>query len=85
MSPILRGINEYTKLHATLIVGGPIPRHNGAIRVYNICVGKNLSDTPVSWGEQDAVAFQRDVCGSFGKYLKTAYSQYPSPLVDNKS
>ncbi|KAI5823646.1 hypothetical protein K523DRAFT_135737, partial [Schizophyllum commune Tattone D] len=74
MSPILRGINEYTKLHATLIVGGPIPRHNGAIRVYNICVGKNLSDTPVSWGEQDAVAFQRDVCGSFGKYLKTAYT-----------
>jgi hypothetical protein len=32
MTPILRGVQEYTGLHSVVLFGGPIPRYGGELR-----------------------------------------------------
>ncbi|KAJ7107315.1 hypothetical protein C8R43DRAFT_1140291 [Mycena crocata] len=76
MLPILRGVYEYTGLHAVAIFGGPIPRYGGELKTVHVAHGRNYDATPVAfpqWG--GGGRFNRDVLGLMHDYLKTAFTE----------
>ncbi|KAJ7088014.1 hypothetical protein B0H15DRAFT_949828 [Mycena belliarum] len=73
MGPILKGLYEYTGLHATLIVGGPMPSFGGELRSLHVSYGRNKTVAGAHWAQWDKPRFKRDVQDFMVEYLKTAY------------
>ncbi|KAL1749483.1 hypothetical protein FB107DRAFT_280704, partial [Schizophyllum commune] len=74
LGPILRGLYEYTGMHATVFMGGPVPACGGDIRVHTMCVGSNHGAVGLSWQEFDPAYFE-SVKVNLMKYLSTAFTQ----------
>ncbi|KAJ7115655.1 hypothetical protein C8R43DRAFT_961081 [Mycena crocata] len=73
VGPILRGLSEYTGMHATLIMGGPMPKYGGDIRTVHTSYGRNNAALPVHWAQWDKTRFQRQVADFMIEFLQTAY------------
>ncbi|KAJ7301534.1 hypothetical protein DFH08DRAFT_978695, partial [Mycena albidolilacea] len=74
MGPILQGIHAYTGLHATLIVGGPIPVQGGELGTLHFSYGRNKTALAQHWGQWDKPRFTTNVQNFMVDYLKTAYT-----------
>ncbi|KAJ7669900.1 hypothetical protein DFH06DRAFT_1125309 [Mycena polygramma] len=74
VGPILQGLNASTGLHATLMLGGPMPAYGGEIRSLHYSFGRN--NTPMShhWAQWDKSRFARDVQEFMVEYLHTAFT-----------
>ncbi|KAJ6468697.1 hypothetical protein C8R47DRAFT_1078276 [Mycena vitilis] len=74
VGPILQGLNASTGLHATLMLGGPMPTYGGEIRSLHYSFGRN--NTPMShhWAQWDKSRFSRDVQQFMVEYLHTAFT-----------
>lgn len=80
LGPILRGLYEYTGMHATVFMGGPVPACGGDIRVHTMCVGSNHGAVGLSWQEFDPAYFE-SVKVNLMKYLSTAFSACYLPCL----
>ncbi|KAJ6448363.1 hypothetical protein C8R45DRAFT_1133146 [Mycena sanguinolenta] len=65
MGPILRGLQEYTGLHSTLIMGGPIPKYGRELRTVHALAPH--------WPQWDRPRFA-EVTKFMTEYLKTAFT-----------
>ncbi|KAJ6512426.1 hypothetical protein C8R45DRAFT_960429, partial [Mycena sanguinolenta] len=74
VGPILQGIHGYTGLHATLIVGGPMPSQGGELGTLHFSYGRNKAAVPQHWGQWDKGRFTSNVQNFMVEYLKTAYT-----------
>ncbi|KAK7000640.1 hypothetical protein R3P38DRAFT_3218926 [Favolaschia claudopus] len=74
VAPILRGINGATGLHATLVVGGPIPEFGGELRTIHLSYGQNRTAAADHWPQWDKNRFSENVSQFMIEYLKTAYT-----------
>ncbi|KAJ7817887.1 hypothetical protein B0H13DRAFT_1922609 [Mycena leptocephala] len=74
VAPFLQGLHEYTSLHATLIMGGPIPKFGGELRTVHVAYGRNNTAAAPHWAEWDKPRFATQVQNFMVEYLKTAYS-----------
>ncbi|KAK6980529.1 hypothetical protein R3P38DRAFT_2579910 [Favolaschia claudopus] len=74
MAPILRGINAATGLHATLIVGGPIPEFGGELRTIHLSYGQNRTAAADHWPQWDKNRFADNVSQFMLEYLSTAFT-----------
>ncbi|KAJ7700211.1 hypothetical protein B0H16DRAFT_1483971 [Mycena metata] len=74
MAPILQGLHAYTGLHATLIVGGPMPNLGGELGTLHFSYGRNKTATAQHWGQWDKPRFINNVQNFMTEYLKTAFS-----------
>ncbi|KAJ7152153.1 hypothetical protein C8R43DRAFT_1127235 [Mycena crocata] len=72
VGPILRGLFEYTGLQSTLIMGGPVPKYDGALRTVSTSYGRNKAGLPVHWPQWDKKRWE-GVSSFFTEYLHTAY------------
>ncbi|TRM64922.1 hypothetical protein BD626DRAFT_536130 [Schizophyllum amplum] len=68
---VLRGIQAYTGLQATLLLGGPIPSEKGELRVYSVFAGKNLANA--TWPEFDSEGLAR-AKDAYLKYIESSYT-----------
>ncbi|KAK6992844.1 hypothetical protein R3P38DRAFT_2801578 [Favolaschia claudopus] len=73
VGPILQGLHSHTGLHATLIMGGPIPMYNGDIRTLHVSYGRNLTVLGPHWPQWDKARFA-EVTKFMVDYLHTAYT-----------
>ncbi|KAJ7169364.1 hypothetical protein C8R43DRAFT_945303 [Mycena crocata] len=73
VGPILRGLSEYTGMHATLIMGGPMPKYGGDIRTVHTSYGRNKATIPTHWGQWNKQRFQQQVADYMIEYLQTAF------------
>ncbi|KAK6971922.1 hypothetical protein R3P38DRAFT_2813181 [Favolaschia claudopus] len=83
--PILRGISAHTGLHATLIVGGPIPEFGGELRTIHLSHGQNRSAVADHWPQWDKPRFASNVIQFLVEYLGTAYNIDTRPRKKVKS
>ncbi|KAK7012744.1 hypothetical protein R3P38DRAFT_3208578 [Favolaschia claudopus] len=74
VAPILRGINAATGLHATLIMGGPIPEFGGELRTVHVSYGQNHTAAADHWPQWDKNRFSDQVLQFMIEYLGTAYT-----------
>ncbi|KAK7020342.1 hypothetical protein R3P38DRAFT_2535224 [Favolaschia claudopus] len=74
MAPILRGINTATGLHATLIMGGPIPEFSGELRTIHLSYGQNRTVAADHWPQWDKARFADNVSQFMLEYLNTAFT-----------
>ncbi|KAJ7481675.1 hypothetical protein FB451DRAFT_1394307 [Mycena latifolia] len=75
MTPVLRGLQEYTGLQGFLVMGGPMPKYNGEIGTVHMSVGLNLAAAPVHFPAWDKVRFAKDILGFTKEYLHTTYTK----------
>ncbi|TRM56328.1 hypothetical protein BD626DRAFT_541402, partial [Schizophyllum amplum] len=68
---LLRGIQSYTGLQATLLLGGPIPSEQGGLRVYSVFAGKNRANA--TWPEFDSDGLTR-AKDAYLKYIESSYT-----------
>ncbi|KAJ7170431.1 hypothetical protein C8R43DRAFT_944944 [Mycena crocata] len=61
-------------MHATLIMGGPMPKYGGDIRTVDTSYGHNHVAIPTHWGQWDTPRFQHQVADFMIEFLQTAYS-----------
>ncbi|KAK7020076.1 hypothetical protein R3P38DRAFT_2536029 [Favolaschia claudopus] len=73
MGPILQGLHTHTGLHATLIMGGPMPEFGGEIRTLHVSYGRNLTTLGPHWPQWDKMRFG-EVTKFMTEYLHTAYT-----------
>ncbi|KAK6993081.1 hypothetical protein R3P38DRAFT_3224091 [Favolaschia claudopus] len=73
IAPILRGVNAATGLHATLILGGPIPEFGGEIRTVHLSYGQNRTAQADHWPQWDKKRFA-EVTKFMVDYLGTAFT-----------
>ncbi|KAK6974864.1 hypothetical protein R3P38DRAFT_2419844, partial [Favolaschia claudopus] len=73
MGPILQGLHTHTGLHATLIMGGPMPEFGGEIRTLHVSYGRNLTTLGPHWPQWDKNRFG-EVTKFMTEYLHTAYT-----------
>ncbi|KAJ7226780.1 hypothetical protein GGX14DRAFT_693001 [Mycena pura] len=75
MSAVLRGVSEYTGLHAVAIFGGPMPVFGGELRTVTVSHGRNHD---VGGGCQfpnwSKARFARDILDFMKEYLHTAFT-----------
>ncbi|KAJ7828480.1 hypothetical protein B0H14DRAFT_3718817 [Mycena olivaceomarginata] len=74
MGPILSGLNQHTGLHATLILGGPMPKYGGELRTVHVSYGRNRTADAVHWPQWDKTRFAENVNKFMIDYLATAFS-----------
>ncbi|KAK7043456.1 hypothetical protein R3P38DRAFT_2510527 [Favolaschia claudopus] len=72
--PILQGLSANTGLHATLIMGGPMPEFGGEIRTLHVSYGRNHTVLGPHWPQWDKPRFS-EVTKFMTEYLHTAYSE----------
>ncbi|KAK7008539.1 hypothetical protein R3P38DRAFT_2791506 [Favolaschia claudopus] len=75
--PILQGLYTHTGLHATLIMGGPVPEFGGEIRTLHVSYGRNRTVQAAHWPQWDKARFAT-VTQSMIDYLHTAYNSSDS-------
>ncbi|KAJ7646084.1 hypothetical protein DFH06DRAFT_997880 [Mycena polygramma] len=75
MAPLMRGLQEYTGLQGFLVMGGPMPKYNGAIQTIHLSVGTNLSAVPATFAGWDKARWNRNVTEYYMEFLRTAYSE----------
>ncbi|TRM57973.1 hypothetical protein BD626DRAFT_573961 [Schizophyllum amplum] len=68
---LLRGIQAYTGLQATLLIGGPIPSAQGELCTYSVFAGKNQAGQ--TWAEADEEGLSQ-VKATYQKYIATVYT-----------
>ncbi|KAK6974473.1 hypothetical protein R3P38DRAFT_2811852 [Favolaschia claudopus] len=73
MGPILQGLYTHTGLHATLIMGGPIPTFGGELRTLHVSYGRNRTVSGPHWPQWDKPRFA-EVTKCMTDYLHTAYT-----------
>ncbi|KAK7000237.1 hypothetical protein R3P38DRAFT_2432805, partial [Favolaschia claudopus] len=73
IAPILQGLYSHTGLHATLIMGGPIPEFGGEIRTLHVSYGRNRTVQGPHWPQWDKARFA-GVTQFMTEYLHTAYT-----------
>ncbi|KAJ7601397.1 hypothetical protein DFH06DRAFT_1026141, partial [Mycena polygramma] len=73
IGPILQGINAITGMHATLIVGGPVPAMGGEISTLHYSYGRNKTALAQHWAQWDKPRFAH-VQAFMIEYLKTAFT-----------
>ncbi|KAK7053552.1 hypothetical protein R3P38DRAFT_2474319, partial [Favolaschia claudopus] len=73
VGPILQGLFAHTGLHATLIMGGPIPMFGGEIRTLHVSYGRNRTVLGPHWPQWDKPRFA-EVTKFMIEYLHTAYT-----------
>ncbi|KAJ6557786.1 hypothetical protein B0H19DRAFT_1070398 [Mycena capillaripes] len=73
MAPILRGIQEYTGLHSTVIFGGPMLRYGGEIRTIHVSYGRSNTALAPHWPQWDRTRFSENVTKFMIYYLHTAF------------
>ncbi|KAK7043466.1 hypothetical protein R3P38DRAFT_2767090 [Favolaschia claudopus] len=73
MGPILQGLYTHTGMHATLIMGGPVPMFGGELRTLHVSYGRNLTALGPHWPQWDKARFA-EVTKSMTDYLHTAYT-----------
>ncbi|KAJ7680841.1 hypothetical protein DFH06DRAFT_973383 [Mycena polygramma] len=74
MAPIMRGVQEYTGLQGFVVMGGPMPRFNGAIQTLHLSVGSNLTAVPSTFPGWDKSRWSRGVTEFYMDFLRTAYT-----------
>ncbi|KAJ7751468.1 hypothetical protein B0H14DRAFT_3513252 [Mycena olivaceomarginata] len=74
MAPILQGIYAHTGCHATIIVGGPMPKFGGELRTVHVSYGSNRTAAGDHWAQWDKSRFAANVSGYMIEYLRTAYT-----------
>ncbi|KAJ7632084.1 hypothetical protein B0H17DRAFT_1217557 [Mycena rosella] len=74
MGPLIKGLQEYTGLHCLVVLGGPMPKHGGAIRTVHLSGGCNHDSVPVHFPAWNKLRFGREVLGFMKEYLATAFS-----------
>ncbi|KAJ7801666.1 hypothetical protein B0H14DRAFT_3782628 [Mycena olivaceomarginata] len=74
MGPILSGLNQHTGLHATLILGGPMPKYGGELRTVHVSYGRNSTADAVHWPQWDKTRLAENVNKFMIDYLATAFS-----------
>ncbi|KAJ6547923.1 hypothetical protein DFH09DRAFT_1087392 [Mycena vulgaris] len=79
MGPILQGLHDYTGLHATVILGGPMPKLGGEFISY----GRNETAMAHHCGQWDKGRFKENVEGFMIDYLKTAFTLADSSVLDS--
>ncbi|KAJ7784200.1 hypothetical protein B0H16DRAFT_1446458 [Mycena metata] len=72
--PILRGIQEYTGLHAVLVFGGPMPKYSGELKTLHVAYGRNHSANACSWPQWNKKRFGEQVIDFMTEYLGTAFT-----------
>ncbi|KAJ7889307.1 hypothetical protein B0H14DRAFT_2561806 [Mycena olivaceomarginata] len=72
MGPILSGLNQHTGLHATLILGGPMPKYGGELQTVHTA-------DAVHWPQWDKTRFAENVNKFMINYLATAFYCEISP------
>ncbi|KAJ7173540.1 hypothetical protein C8R46DRAFT_1215472 [Mycena filopes] len=87
LSPILLGIQEYTGLQSTVILGGPLPRY-GELRAIYVAIGRNRAVNPQHFPAWGGARFEAGVLGLMKEYLDTAFtaqdveeSRLPEPVL----
>ncbi|KAK6975114.1 hypothetical protein R3P38DRAFT_3238013 [Favolaschia claudopus] len=73
MGPILQGLYTHTGMHATLIMGGPVPVFGGELRTLHVSYGRNLTVLGPHWPQWDKTRFA-EVTKCMTDYLHTAYT-----------
>ncbi|KAJ7018031.1 hypothetical protein C8F04DRAFT_1278439 [Mycena alexandri] len=73
LSPILRGIQEYTGLHSVAIFGGPMPKYGGELKTVHVAYGRSLGSAPALFPQWAKARFNRDVIELMHEYLKAAF------------
>ncbi|KAJ6450543.1 hypothetical protein C8R47DRAFT_1230235 [Mycena vitilis] len=88
MAPIMRGLQEHTGLQGFIVMGGPIPRFNGAIQTLHLSVGTNLTAVPSTFPGWDKPRWNRGITEFYMDFLRTAYTTehcaeaaLPAPLT----
>ncbi|KAJ7432729.1 hypothetical protein FB451DRAFT_1196827 [Mycena latifolia] len=74
MGPILEGIQAYTGLHSTLIVGGPMPAYGGELRTTHVSFGRNRTSLAQHWPQWDKGRFATNVQNFMIEYLHTVFT-----------
>ncbi|KAJ7606717.1 hypothetical protein FB45DRAFT_1037230, partial [Roridomyces roridus] len=74
LTPIMKGITEYTGCQAFIVVGGPMPKYGGEISTVHLAVGRNNATVPVSFAAWQKQKFQTNISGFYKQYLGTAYT-----------
>ncbi|KAJ7652316.1 hypothetical protein B0H17DRAFT_1214982 [Mycena rosella] len=74
MGPILQGLNAYTGLHSTLILGGPMPQFGGELRTTHVSYGRNNTNLAQHWPQWDKPRFAASVQEFMVEYLNTAFT-----------
>ncbi|KAJ7676722.1 hypothetical protein DFH06DRAFT_1317333 [Mycena polygramma] len=74
VGPILQGITAHTGMHATLIIGGPVPSSNGELGTLHYSYGRNKTALAQHWGQWDKPRFTRNVQNFMMEYLETAFT-----------
>ncbi|KAJ7025018.1 hypothetical protein C8F04DRAFT_1191819 [Mycena alexandri] len=74
MSPILRGIQEYTGLHSVAIFGGPMPKYRGELKTVHVAYGRSRDTAPALFPQWAKARFNRDVVGLMHEYLQAAFT-----------
>ncbi|KAK6966800.1 hypothetical protein R3P38DRAFT_2815716 [Favolaschia claudopus] len=71
--PILQGLHAHTGMHATLIMGGPVPMFGGELRTVHVSYGRNRTVLGLHWPQWDKPRFA-EVTKCMTDYLHTAYT-----------
>ncbi|KAJ7719395.1 hypothetical protein B0H16DRAFT_1474976 [Mycena metata] len=74
LSPILRGIQEYTGLHSVAIFGGPMPKYGGELKTVHVAYGRSRGANAAYFPSWAKGRFDRDVVGLMHEYLKAAFT-----------
>ncbi|KAJ7715468.1 hypothetical protein B0H16DRAFT_1477362 [Mycena metata] len=74
LSPILRGIQEYTGLHSVAIFGGPMPKYGGELKTVHVAYGRSRDAAPALFPQWAKARFNRDVVGLMHEYLQAAFT-----------
>ncbi|KAJ7813579.1 hypothetical protein B0H13DRAFT_2382340 [Mycena leptocephala] len=74
MTPILRGIQEYTGLHSVVLLGGPIPKYGGELRTVQVAYGRCRDGDPATFPQWCKHRFNKEVVGLMKEYLPHAFS-----------
>ncbi|KAJ7932989.1 hypothetical protein B0H13DRAFT_2307260 [Mycena leptocephala] len=81
LAPILRGIEEYTGLHSTIMCGGPMPRYGGDLRTLHVSYGRSNTMLGPHWLQWDRPRFATNVTNFMVEYLQTAFT--PQDCIRN--
>ncbi|KAK7013742.1 hypothetical protein R3P38DRAFT_3277582 [Favolaschia claudopus] len=73
VGPILQGLHAHTGMHATLIMGGPVPMYDGELRTLHVSYGRNRTVLGPHWPQWDKARFS-EVTKFMTDYLRTAYT-----------
>ncbi|KAF4580559.1 hypothetical protein EYR38_003158 [Pleurotus pulmonarius] len=71
--PLLTQVSELLKMHISLLVGGPEPKHGGDLNVLSLHIGTNLAPIPQRWDVAHPTEFQT-VVDTFLEFLRTCYT-----------